>query len=162
MTQRINPQVAPQGYAALAAVEAYIEASGLEPKLLALVYTRVSQINGCAYCLHLHTQKARELGESEVRLYLLDAWHESGLYSERERAALAWAEALTRIRKSRAGDEVYEQTKAQFSPKEVADLSIAIGMINSWNRLAIGARAAHPADRPSAGRGKALAQAARA
>jgi AhpD family alkylhydroperoxidase len=149
MTERINAfQVAPQGYASLAAVEAYVEASGLDPKLIALVYTRVSQINGCAYCLHMHTKKARDLGESEARLHLLNAWHESGLYSDRERAALAWAEALTNIRESRAADDVYDRTRAHFSQKELADLSIAIAMVNSWNRLALAARSAHPADRP--------------
>src|SRR3954471_22626603 len=122
MTQRINAlQIAPKGYAALAAVETYTHASGLDPKLVLLVKTRVSQINGCAYCLHMHTEDARKLGESEARLYLLDAWHESALYSERERAALAWAEALTDIRESHAPDEIYEQARAQFSEKELAD-----------------------------------------
>ena len=112
--------------------------------------TRVSQINGCAYCLHMHTQEARQLGETDTRLYLLDAWHESNLYSERERAALAWAEALTNIAVSRAPDDVYTATRRQFSEKELADLSIVIAMINAWNRLAIGARAVHPAERAKA------------
>jgi AhpD family alkylhydroperoxidase len=106
----------------------------------------VSQINGCEYCLHLHTLDARKLGETEARLYLLNAWHESQLYSERERAALAWAEALTDIAQSRAPDDVYEAARVQFSEKEMADLSIAIAMINTWNRLAIGSRMVHPAD----------------
>src|SRR5262245_48658795 len=98
MAQRINPfDVARDGVAALTAVETYVQRSGLDPKLVALVKTRVSQINGCEYCLHMHTMDARKLGESEKRLYLLDAWHESELYSPRERAALGWAETLTHI-----------------------------------------------------------------
>jgi AhpD family alkylhydroperoxidase len=147
MTQRLNPfTVAPDGVAALAGVESYLEKCGLDHKFIALVETRVSQINGCAYCLHMHTEKARNLGESEARLHLLDAWHESNLYSPRERAALAWAESLTNIAATHAPDHVYEEARRQFSEKELADLSIAIAMINAWNRLAIGARAVHPGD----------------
>jgi AhpD family alkylhydroperoxidase len=116
MTRRLNPStVAPEGYAALTRVESYLQASGLDHKLIALVKTRVSQMNGCAYCLHMHTQEARKLGESDVRLHLLDAWHESNLYSERERAALAWAESLTNIAISRAPDDVYDKARRQFS-----------------------------------------------
>lgn len=151
MTQRLNPYtVAPDGIAALLGVETYIHGSGLDPKLIALVRTRVSQINGCAYCLHMHTAEARKLGESDMRLHLLDAWQESHLYSDRERAALAWAESLTNISVSRAPDDVYERARRQFSEKELADLSIAIAMINAWNRLATGSRFAHPADRAKA------------
>jgi AhpD family alkylhydroperoxidase len=147
MTQRLNPfTVAPDGVAALAGVESYLEKCGLDHRLIALAKTRVSQINGCAYCLHMHTEEARKLGESEARLYLLDAWHESSLYSQRERAALAWAESLTNIAATHAPDHVYEETRRHFSEKELADLSIAIAMINAWNRLAIGARAVHPGD----------------
>jgi AhpD family alkylhydroperoxidase len=145
--QRLNPfTVAPDGVAALVGVENYLQKCGLDHKLIALVETRVSQMNGCAYCLHMHTDKARKLGESEARLHLLDAWHESNLYSPRERAALAWAESLTNIAATHAPDRVYEETRRQFSEKELADLSIAIAMINAWNRLAIGARAVHPGD----------------
>jgi AhpD family alkylhydroperoxidase len=110
------------------------------------VKTRVSQINGCAYCLHMHTEEARKLGESEVRLYLLDAWRESNLYSAQERAALAWAESLTNIAATHAPDDVYGEARRHFSEKELANLSIAIAMINAWNRLAIGSRSVHPAD----------------
>jgi len=146
-TQRLNlDTVVPDGMAALLDVENYLHKCGLDRKLIALVKTRVSQINGCAYCLHMHTEEARKLGESEARLHLLDAWHESNLYSPRERAALAWAESLTNIAATHAPDQVYEETRRQFSEKEVADLSIAIAMINAWNRVAIGARAAHPGD----------------
>jgi alkylhydroperoxidase family enzyme len=98
----------------------------------------------------MHTEEARKLGESDMRLHLLDAWHESHLYSPRERAALAWAEALTNIAATHATDDVYEEARAQFSEKELADLSIVIAMINAWNRLAIGVRSLHPADLPKA------------
>ena len=147
MTSRLNAyKVAPEGVSALLAVENYLKNSGLDHKLLTLVKVRVSQINGCAYCLHMHSEEARKLGESPTRLYLLNAWHESNLFSDRERAALAWAESLTNISTTHAPDEVYEQARRQFSEKELADLSIAIAMINAWNRLSIGMRAAHPAD----------------
>lgn len=147
MTQRLNPYtVAPDGIAALIGVENYLNKSGLDPKLLALVKTRVSQINGCAYCLHMHTEEARKLGDSDMRLFLLDAWHESQLYSARERAALAWAEALTNIVATHAPDNTYDEARRLFSEKELADLSIAIAMINAWNRLAIGSRSVHHAE----------------
>jgi AhpD family alkylhydroperoxidase len=147
MSQRLNPvKVAPEGYAALSGVEAYIHRSGLDPKLVALVKTRVSQINGCAFCLHMHTEEARKLGETEARLYLLDAWRESELYTARERAALDWAETLTDIAHTHAPDEVYERVRGQFPEKETVDLTIVIAMINAWNRLAIGSRSAHPSD----------------
>ena len=147
MTPRLNAfKVAPDGVSALIAVENYLKNSGLDHRLLTLVKVRASQINGCAYCLHMHTEEARKLGESPARLYLLDAWHESNLYSDRERAALAWAESLTNISTTHAPDEVYEQARHQFSEKALADLSIAIAMINAWNRLSIGMRAAHPSD----------------
>ena len=151
MKQRVNPQIAaPKGVAALVAVEKYLENCGLDHSLIALVKTRVSQINGCAYCLHMHSEEARKLGESGARLLLLDAWHESNLFSERERAALAWAESLTHIAASHAPDDVYEAARGHFSDKELADLSIVIAMINAWNRLSIGSRAQHPADRAKA------------
>jgi AhpD family alkylhydroperoxidase len=151
MTQRLNPLTAsPAAMNALLGVEKYLEACGLDHKLVLLVKTRVSQINGCAYCLHMHTEDARKLGESEARLYLLDAWHESDLYSARERAALAWAESLTDIAATHAPDDVFEDARRQFSEKELIDLSIAIGMINAWNRLSIGMRSKHPSDRAKA------------
>jgi len=147
MTQRLNASaVTPDGMGALLGVEKYLQTCGLDHKLLLLIKTRVSQINGCAYCLHMHTQEARKLGEPEVRLYLLDAWRESSLYSARERAALEWAESLTHIAETHAPDAVYDEVRRHFSDKELADLSIAIAMINSWNRLSIGMRAVHPAD----------------
>jgi AhpD family alkylhydroperoxidase len=147
MTQRMTPYtVAPEGLAAFVGVEEYLEMSGLDHRLVLLVKIRASQINGCAYCLHMHTEEARKLGEPEKRIYLLDAWRESGLYSARERAALSWTEALTNIRDTHAPDEVFEEAQRLFSEKELADLSIAIAMINAWNRLSIGSRAVHPSD----------------
>jgi AhpD family alkylhydroperoxidase len=147
MTQRINPVlVAPDGLKALQGVEHYLDAGPLDRKLALLVKIRVSQINGCEYCLHMHTEDARKLGESAERIFLLDAWHESAMFTPKERAALAWAETLTDIRHTRAPDDVYNEARGHFSERELADLSIVIAMINAWNRLAIGARAVHPAD----------------
>ena len=123
-----------------------VHASGLEDSLMELVKIRASQSNGCAFCLHMHTEEARKLGETEARLYLLDAWRESELYTARERAALDWAETLTNIARTHAPDEVYESVRGQFSEKETVDLTIVIAMINAWNRLAIGSRSAHPSD----------------
>jgi AhpD family alkylhydroperoxidase len=144
LKQRISLQSVPGAYEVLRRVEEYVHNSGLEPSLLTLAKMRASQINGCAFCLDMHSKEARKLGETEQRLYLLNAWRESPLYTERERAALAWTEALTLISETHAPDEVYEQARAQFSEKELVDLSTAIGMINLWNRLVIGFRVQHP------------------
>ena len=150
MTQRINAvTVAADGIAALRGVEKYIQQSGLDRKLVVLVQIRVSQINGCAYCLHMHTEDALALGESDIRLYLLDAWHESNLYSRRERAALAWAESLTNIAATHAPDDVYEEARRHFSERELVDLSLTIAAINAWNRLAISFRAQPGQYRPT-------------
>ena len=148
MTQRMSFMTKKNGgIDALVAVETWI-AKSFDPKLLTLVKVRVSQINGCAYCLHMHRHEALKLGEAEDRLLLLDAWHESQLYTPRERAALAWAESLTRIGKTHAPDAVYEEARKIFSEDELLTLSIGVAMINAWNRLAIGFRQQHPADRP--------------
>ena len=137
MTSRINyVKAAPQGYAALSRLQSYIDDCGLDHKLLELVKTRASQINECAFCIDMHTKDARALGETEQRLYGLSAWREAPYYNERERAALAWAEAVTKIHGD-IPDEVYEPLKAHFSEKEIVDLTLAIALINSWNRLAI-------------------------
>ena len=128
-------------------LSAKVAKSGLEHSLLELIKIRASQINGCAYCLHMHSEEARKLGESEARLLLLSAWEESTMYSERERAALAWTEALTRVSETHAPDDVYNEVRRVFSEEETIKLSIAIAMINAWNRLSIGFRAHHPADR---------------
>jgi len=145
MTPRINLATSNEGLDAMRAVESWL-AKNLEPKLLAHVKMRASQINGCAFCLHMHGAEALKHGETANRLILLDAWHESELFSTRERAALAWTEALTRIAETHAPDDVYEEVRRHFSQDEIVALSIAIAMINAFNRLAIGARAQHPAD----------------
>ena len=148
MKQRINAHaLASGGIAALLGVEKYVSESGLEHSLLHLIKTRASQMNGCAYCLHMHTSDARAGGESEARLYLLAAWRESNMYTARERAALAWTEAVTAIADGHVSDAVYDEARAQFSEKELADLTIAVAMINAWNRLAVAARSRHPHDK---------------
>ena len=144
MQQRLSlPKIAPNAYKALGGVETYLRACGLEPRLIQLVKMRASQINGCAYCLDMHSREARHVGETEQRLYLLDAWQESSLYSERERAALAWTEALTRIAETHAPDETYEALLAHFNEKEIVDLTVLVGQINLWNRVAISLRNQH-------------------
>jgi AhpD family alkylhydroperoxidase len=115
--------------------------SSLEPELLELVRMRASQINGCAYCLDMHSKDARARGETEQRLYVLSAWREAPFYSDRERAALAWCEALTLLPETAAPDDVYEQVRAEFSDEEIVALTLAIVTINGWNRLAVGLRA---------------------
>ena len=145
MKPRMNYyQAAPETIKALRAVEAQILASGLEKSLIELVKTRASQINGCAYCISVHTADARKQGETEERLYLLNAWRESPLYTERERAALAWTEAVTLIAETHAPDDLYEDVRAHFSESETVNLTMLIGAINAWNRIAISFRAIHP------------------
>lgn len=132
---------AQQPLQSMLALEKYISESGLDPKLVHLVKMRASQINGCAYCLDMHSLDARAEGESEQRLYTLDAWRETPFFTDRERAALAWTEALTLISHTHAPDDVYDEVKKQFSEKEIVDLTFVIGTINLWNRLAISLRA---------------------
>lgn len=127
-----------------------VEESGFERHLLHLVKLRASQINGCAYCVDMHVKEARKDGETEQRIHLISAWRESPLYSDRERAALEWTEALTLLPQSRANDEFYEPLKAHFSDVEIVQLTMLIGVINMWNRLAVGFRSQHPIDRPAA------------
>ena len=148
MTTRLN-LYAPEGKKPLElmlAMEAYLKGSSIEPSLAHLVKTRASQINGCAYCLHLHTADALKDGETPARLFLLDAWRESHLYSPRERAALTWTESLTRISETHAPDADYAAAAAQFNTQEMIDLTLLIGTINTWNRIAIGFRGEHPND----------------
>jgi AhpD family alkylhydroperoxidase len=141
MQPRLEIQkIAPEAYRAMAALGAYVRHSGLEPKLQELVKIRASQINGCAYCIDMHTKDARALGETEQRLYGLTAWSETPFYSDRERAALAWTEALTLISQTHAPDDVYEHVRQHFTEAELVNLSMAIVTINSWNRLALGFR----------------------
>jgi len=140
MQPRINANVAPGVYHAMLGLENYINQSGLEVPLLHLIRMRASQINGCAYCIDMHWKDARTLGETEQRLYGLDAWRESPYYTDRERAALAWTEAVTLIADGHVPDEVYEEVRPHFTEKELADLTLAVVSINGWNRLAIASR----------------------
>ena len=145
MTPRMNfMQAAPDTIKALMALETQIQGSGLEQSLIELVKTRASQINGCAYCINMHTQDARKHGETEQRLYLLNAWREAPAYSERERAALAWTEAVTLIADTHAPDDVYQEVRKHFSDAETVNLTMLIATINAWNRLAISFRAVPP------------------
>jgi AhpD family alkylhydroperoxidase len=125
---------------AMLALEKSVSKLGLEPALLELVKLRASQINGCAFCVDMHTADARKAGETERRLYAVSVWRETPFFSERERAALAWTESITRIADTHAPDEDYDLLRAQFSDKEMVDLTLAIVTINGWNRLAAGFR----------------------
>ncbi len=141
MEQRINYiRVAPHADIAMQGLEDYVRHSGLEPTLIDLVKLRASQINGCAYCVDMHTKDARARGETEQRLYEVSAWREAPFYSERERAALAWTEALTSIAGQGVSDELYQSARQHFSEKELVDLTIAVIAINGWNRLSIAFR----------------------
>ncbi|HEX5270364.1 MAG TPA: carboxymuconolactone decarboxylase family protein [Gemmataceae bacterium] len=133
-------KVAPDGVKAMWGLESYVRRCGLEPGLLELVKLRASQINGCAYCIDMHTKDARAHGETEQRLYALTAWRETPFFNDRERAALAWAEAVTEVADTHVPDEVYESVRRHFSDKELVDLTLAVAAINSWNRLAISFR----------------------
>jgi len=141
MEQRINSYEKAQGaLQAMFGLGGYVAKSSIEPKLQHLIEFRVSQINGCAYCLDMHSKDLRHDGETEQRLYLLDAWRESPFYTDRERAALAWAEAVTLITKGHVPDEVYNEAKKEFSEQELIDLTMVVVTINSWNRLSIAFR----------------------
>jgi len=141
MEERIDYlKVSSGAYHTLLELEKYLHECGLEEGLLTLISLRASQINGCAYCLDMHWKDLRAMGESEQRLYSLDAWEESPYYNDRERAALAWTEAVTRVSETHVPDEVYKEVKKQFSEKELADLTLAVATINMWNRLLIAAR----------------------
>jgi AhpD family alkylhydroperoxidase len=145
MQQRLDAmKISPAAYRAMAGLQAYVDQSGLERSLIELVKIRASQINGCAYCLVMHTDDARKYGENDERMHLLNAWHEAPVFSERERAALAWTEALTLVADGHVPDAVYEQARKQFSEKELVDLTTAVVTINAWNRIAIAFRATPP------------------
>jgi AhpD family alkylhydroperoxidase len=142
MQQRIDvTKTSPAAYKALATLQTYVDQSGLDAKLRELIKIRASQINGCAYCIAMHTRNARKIGETDERMHLLDAWREAPIYTARERAALAWTEALTLITNGHVPEEVFEQVRLQFSEKEIVDLTLAAVAINSWNRIAISLRA---------------------
>ncbi len=141
MTERLKfAEVEPEALKSMIELEKYVHQSGLERKLYELVKVRASQINGCAYCLDMHTKDARKAGETEQRLYALNAWRETPFYTERERAALAWTEALTLIAENNVPDALYEETRKYFDEKEIVSLTMAIIAINGWNRLAISFR----------------------
>jgi AhpD family alkylhydroperoxidase len=139
--ERMNYQkAAPGGVKALLEMEHYLATCGLEQGLMDLVKLRASQINGCAYCIDMHSKDLRANGESEQRLYELDAWQETPVYTERERAALLWTETVTRVADTHVPDDVYEQVCQQFTESELANLTFVIGVINVWNRILISAR----------------------
>ena len=141
MQQRIDvTKVSPAVYQAAAALQTYVDQSGLDAKLRELIKIRASQINGCAFCLAMHTRDARKIGETDERMHLLAAWREAPVYSARERAALAWVEAITLVTQGYVPDEAFEAVRRQFSEKEIVDLTAAAVVINSWNRLAIALR----------------------
>jgi AhpD family alkylhydroperoxidase len=141
MQPRIDyTKLSPGGYKAMLGLELYLNRSSLEKKLLHMIKLRVSQINGCAFCLDMHWKDLQAEGESEQRMYSLDAWRETDYYSDRERAALAWAEAITKVTEGHVPDEVFEATRQHFSEQEMADLTFAVVAINGWNRLSIAFR----------------------
>ena len=142
MEPRLDYQKAsPAAVKAMMALEAAVHRTGLDPGLMELVKMRASQINGCAYCLDMHSKDARARGKTEQRLYGLDAWREAPYYTERERAALEWTEAVTLVSQTHVPDEAFEAVKTQFSDEEISNLTLAIVAINGWNRFAIGFRA---------------------
>ena len=133
-------KIAPESFNAMLALQGTVNKCGLEHSVLELVKLRASQLNGCAFCIAMHTRDALKHGISQERMHLLNAWRETPLYSERERAALAWTEALTFITQGHAPDELYQQVRQQFSEKETASLTFAVTVINAWNRLSISMR----------------------
>lgn len=142
----MHPRIEYRKYAqeplkSMLALEKYIAECGLDPKLVHLMKMRASQINGCAYCLDMHSLDARAAGESEQRLYTLEAWRETPFFTDRERAALGWTEAVTLMAQAHAPDDAYEALQPHFSEKEIVDLTLVVGAINLWNRLAISLRA---------------------
>jgi AhpD family alkylhydroperoxidase len=151
MKPRINyAKAAPGVYDAMDALDQYLAACSIEASLLHLVRLRASQMNGCAYCIDMHWKDLRAIGQSEQRLYSLDAWRECPYYSDRERAALAWTEAVTTIADGHAPDAVYEAVRPHFSEQELSDLTLALATINAWNRLSIAARLVPGNYRPAA------------
>jgi len=138
MHQRLGlTKVNPAAYKAVSALQVYVDNSGLDRRLLELIKIRASQINGCAYCIVMHTRDARKLGETDERMHLLNAWREAPVYSERERAVLAFTEAVTLISEDHVSDEVYDELHRHFSDEEIVNLTAAVAAINTWNRIAI-------------------------
>lgn len=152
MKTRINPfSAAPDAYKAVMALENYLaKESGLPHRLIHLIKLRASVLNGCAYCVDMHSKEARKDGLSEQWINLVSVWHEAGVYSEQERAVLGWTDALTLISQTRAPDSDFEAMRAHFSDEEITKITIAIGTINVWNRIAVGMRLQHPVDAKAA------------
>jgi AhpD family alkylhydroperoxidase len=152
MEQRLDyPGLAPEPMRTMYGLAAYLAGCGLEPALLQLVKIRASQLNGCAFCIDMHTKDARAAGETEQRIYALNAWRETPFFTDRERAALAWTEAVTRIGGG-VPDDLYAETRGQFSEKELVDLTWAVAAINAWNRVAISFRSVPGSYRPKSPR----------
>ncbi len=150
MKPRFNyAKAAPGTYEAMDSLDQYLQRCGLEESLILLIQLRASQINGCAYCLDMHWKDLRAIGEKEQRLYSLDAWRECPYYTDRERAALAWTEAITVITNGQVPDTVFEEVRPHFSEKELSDLTLAVATINAWNRLSISARLVPGAYQPA-------------
>ncbi|MGF6172858.1 carboxymuconolactone decarboxylase family protein [Ensifer sp. 4252] len=151
MQPRLNfVKAAPDAYKAAAAFDSYIiKESGLEPRLIHLIKLRASQINGCAYCVDMHVKDARHAGMSEQWIHLICAWRESPIYDARERAVLAWTEALTNLAQTGAPDADFEPLREHFDEAEITKITMAIGVINVWNRVAVGLRSQHPVDAPA-------------
>jgi AhpD family alkylhydroperoxidase len=141
-------QAAPDAVKQLSATRPYIESTNIEPRLRALVELRCSQINGCAYCVDMHSREAREAGETQQRLDCLCVWRETTFFDDRERAALAWAESVTLVSETQVADDVYEEAHKHFSDKDLVDLTLIIAVINAWNRMAISFRANPPKRSP--------------
>ena len=139
----------PGAYEAMDSLDQYLQKCGLEKPLIFLIQLRASQINGCAYCLDMHWKDLRAIGETEQRLYSLDAWRECPYYTDRERAALAWTEAITLINNAHVPDSIFEEVSPHFSEKELSDLTLAVATINAWNRLSISARLVPGGYRPA-------------
>ncbi len=145
MSPRSNPfTAAPEALNALVALEEATHRTSIDSSLRHLVKLRASQINGCGYCVHMHTREARQEGEDEARLHMVAVWRESSLFTERERAALLWTETLTRIERTGAPDGDYNEVRKHFDDRGLAELSLLIGVINVWNRIAVGFRSRHP------------------
>lgn len=141
------PKASPEAYKAVAALEKYVtQDSGIDPRLIHLIKLRASQINGCAYCVDMHVKESRRDGLSEQWINLVSVWQESPIFDPRERAVLAWTEALTNVAQTRAPDADYEALRAFFSEDEMTKITVAIGVINVWNRLCVGFRTQHPVD----------------
>lgn len=144
MPRLATDQASPKAYAAMLAMERFVRQCGLEKPLLELVKIRASQLNGCAFCLDMHTKDARAAGETEQRIFVLSAWRETGFYTPRERAALAWTEAVTLLGEHGVPDEVFQSAREQFSEEELVNLTMAVITINGWNRLAVAFQSPEP------------------